>query len=142
MSPITFRVHGHPVPQPRTKSRGFNAGGKTFIKHYTPDSGQPGNSIKEWKEAIRQEAEKHRPQALLDGPLKVKARFIILKPKSKPKRVIYPAVKPDVDNLIKAVWDVLNGLLYRDDSQIVSCQVEKVYGDPPGLMFSMEVVED
>ena len=31
----------------------------------------------------------------------------------------------DFDNLAKAICDALNGILYRDDSQIIKCVVEK-----------------
>ena len=31
----------------------------------------------------------------------------------------------DFDNLAKAVCDALNGIVYADDSQIVSCRIEK-----------------
>ena len=37
--------------------------------------------------------------------------------------------KPDIDNLIKAVTDSINGLAYVDDSQIVVLTVEKRYGE-------------
>jgi Holliday junction resolvase RusA-like endonuclease len=40
---------------------------------------------------------------------------------------IAPTVKPDFDNLQKNVFDALNGVVYRDDAQIVSSTVEKVY---------------
>lgn len=35
--------------------------------------------------------------------------------------------RPDLDNLAKLVGDALNGLAYRDDSQIVGLTVEKHY---------------
>lgn len=31
----------------------------------------------------------------------------------------------DFDNLAKAVCDALNGVVYKDDSQIVKCTIEK-----------------
>ena len=38
-------------------------------------------------------------------------------------------VKPDIDNLVKFVCDSLNGVCYRDDSQIVELKAEKHYTD-------------
>lgn len=37
--------------------------------------------------------------------------------------------RPDIDNLVKAVTDALNGILWKDDSQIVSLSAEKRYGE-------------
>ena len=31
---------------------------------------------------------------------------------------LFPTKKPDADNIIKVILDALNGLAYRDDSQI------------------------
>ena len=62
-------------------------------------------------------------------------------PKSKPKKVkalmatnaIRPTKKPDMDNVVKLVADALNQVAYRDDTQIVDCQVRKFYSDTPRL---------
>lgn len=41
--------------------------------------------------------------------------------------------KPDADNIGKLVADALNGVAYRDDSQIRSLTVSKMYAQRPGL---------
>ena len=46
------------------------------------------------------------------------------------KNVSY-AIRNDVDNLLKAVSDALNGVAYADDRQIVSCHCQKSYTDAP-----------
>lgn len=48
-------------------------------------------------------------------------------PGSRPKRVSAEpdTVRPDVDNIAKAVMDALNGVAYEDDSQVVSLSVLK-----------------
>lgn len=43
-----------------------------------------------------------------------------------------PAKKPDLDNLVK-VLDALNGIVWRDDAQVVSIFARKVYAEAPGL---------
>ena len=65
----------------------------------------------------------------LEGPLQVQIVVRILKPKSKPKKACWPTSKPDADNYAKLVLDALNGVLWRDDSQVVRLFVEKAYCD-------------
>lgn len=36
--------------------------------------------------------------------------------------------KPDLDNCIKSITDGMNGIVYKDDSQITSLHATKVYG--------------
>lgn len=43
------------------------------------------------------------------------------------KGVLRPTVKPDVDNVIKAILDALNGVAFEDDRQIVQVECEKWY---------------
>ena len=43
----------------------------------------------------------------------------------------YPGKKPDIDNYEKFVFDCLNGVVYRDDSQVVSCRHDKRYSENP-----------
>jgi Holliday junction resolvase RusA-like endonuclease len=43
-----------------------------------------------------------------------------------------PAKKPDLDNIVK-VLDALNGVVWRDDAQVVSVFARKVYAEEPGL---------
>ena len=45
--------------------------------------------------------------------------------------IIRPAKKPDIDNIVKVIFDALNGIAYRDDSQIVECEIRKFYSDVP-----------
>ena len=42
-----------------------------------------------------------------------------------------PTVKPDLTNIAKSIEDALNGLAYRDDSQIVESHIRKYYSDVP-----------
>ena len=44
---------------------------------------------------------------------------------------ILPTKKPDSDNIIKIILDALNGVAYRDDSQICRVYFEKMYAEIP-----------
>lgn len=82
---------------------------------------------------------------LLDGPVLVKIVAVFAVPASWSKRkradalagVIRPTVKPDLDNTLK-LCDALNGIVWRDDAQVVTATGRKIYGDRPGL--SIEVL--
>lgn len=69
----------------------------------------------------------------------IQAYFQIPKSTSKKQRAeilekdIKPTVKPDCDNIIKAVLDALNGVAYVDDKQVVSISCSKHYSTDPRL---------
>ena len=46
------------------------------------------------------------------------------------KDMIYHSYKPDLDNLVKMVADVIQPQMICDDSQICILQAEKKYGEP------------
>ncbi len=49
--------------------------------------------------------------------------------------------RPDLDNLVKAVKDALNGLAWKDDSQVIYLRSEKLYSDEPGISISITTWE-
>lgn len=129
----SFFVTGEPKAQPRVKAyiRGSRAG------VYTP------GSANDWKERIRLEALKPS-NAKLDqaGPYDVFLTFFMPRPKGhfnskgvvKDSAPMFPTSKPDVDNLAKAVMDVLKdtGVL-AEDAHVVSLLVTKLYQIPRGM---------
>ena len=44
-----------------------------------------------------------------------------------------PAKKPDADNVLKAVCDGINGVVWKDDVQAVEVLLRKVYAATPGV---------
>lgn len=71
----------------------------------------------------------------IEGRAKVciKAYFEIPKSVNKTQKVnmlqntISPTKKPDIDNIVKAVLDAMNKFAFKDDTQIVKLEVEKLY---------------
>ena len=82
-----------------------------------------------------------RGAAPLDGDCRLEVDIICTVPASwsGKKRAlalagdIRPAKKPDSDNVIKAVCDGMNGVVWRDDVQAVEGSWRKVYGETPGV---------
>lgn len=70
------------------------------------------------------------------GPLRVDVYSWFPIPASWPKwkkkaalrREIWPTKKPDRDNLDKLILDSLNGIAWRDDTQVVDGRIVKQYG--------------
>ena len=44
-------------------------------------------------------------------------------------REIFPTTKPDVDNVIKGLFDACNDVVFKDDKQVVDLTVKKRYSD-------------
>ena len=74
-----------------------------------------------------------------DGPVRMELGIIHSVPASWSKRkqaaallgTPRPTVKPDLDNVVKAIGDACNGILWRDDAQIVELEVVRHYGLSP-----------
>ena len=79
--------------------------------------------------------------------VRILAYYTIPKSAGKKKRErmikywIRPTRRPDVDNIAKAICDSLNGLAYRDDAQIVSLGVHKLYSENPRVEVTIKEQE-
>ena len=80
--------------------------------------------------------------AMIDA--RITAYYSIPKSVSKKKRQamldrkIRPSKKPDVDNVIKCMLDACNGLAYKDDVQVVDCQIRKFFSDDPRVVVTLQ----
>lgn len=76
---------------------------------------------------------------MLDGPVAVELELRCQVPASWSKKKqaqalageLLPTTKPDIDNVVKAVFDGCNGVLWRDDVQVVNVYVFKRYSATP-----------
>lgn len=76
--------------------------------------------------------------------MRIMAYYAIPKSVSKKKRQemlahrIRPLKKVDCDNAVKIVADSLNNIAYRDDVQIVDCQIRKFYSPEPRIVVTIQ----
>jgi Holliday junction resolvase RusA-like endonuclease len=49
--------------------------------------------------------------------------------------------KPDCDNLAKIILDALNGIAYKDDSQVTILHIAKEYGTQPKVIVELKELE-
>jgi len=134
---LKFTVPGAPVGKgrPRVTTRG----GK-FASMYTPEKtvNYEGLVAHSGKVAMA-------GMPLIDGPASVHLDIVCQVPASwsQKKRnqalagTVYPTTKPDIDNVEKAIFDGLNGVVWRDDVQVVEVRKRKRYGDTPGVLVTI-----
>lgn len=117
-------IPGKPIPQGSKNAFVNPRTGKAVMV-------EAAKGFKEWRKIVADTArEAVGPDwVLLDEPLEMIAEFY-LEPPAKSKWPDRPAGKPDCSKLIRAVEDSLTGVVYRDDSLIVTSHIEKHWGEP------------
>lgn len=126
--PIQFVVWGESIGKARPKTVTLPNG---QVSTYTP------KKTRTWEGIVRDIAEQFAPPQLLDCPLRADVWFVRLKPKSARRTDHWPATKPDLDNLEKAVFDAIEKVLYTNDSRIVTKRTHKVFGDKPRVVVRL-----
>lgn len=127
---ISFRVFGKPKPAGSKVGIRDRKTGRVFMKEAV-DS-------KPWRDSVTAAAMEEYQGPLLEGPLAVSINFYFTRPKGhfgtgknvgklKPSARLYPSVWPDLDKLIRNTWDGISGVIWRDDSQIVTDSGTKRY---------------
>lgn len=83
------------------------------------------------------------------GPVKVTLDIVMPIPASWSKirrayalsGMVCPTVKPDIDNVEKAIFDGLNGVIWKDDAQVVEVTKRKRYGLEPKVVVTICAAE-
>lgn len=132
---VRFTVPGQPVAKgrPRISTRGG------FARAYTPAKTVAYEGL---VALAGQTAMCGAPPYAGAVSLEITAVFPIPESWSKRRKADahWHTSKPDQDNIAKAVGDGLNGVVWKDDSQIASSKVLKVYGETPGLHVVVEAL--
>jgi Holliday junction resolvase RusA-like endonuclease len=137
MTRIEFTVLGKPQPGGSKKwlPRKGRIGGRPLVVDDNPKT-------KPWQALVSAAAyDALDGQPPLEGPLLLEIDFYLTRPAGhygsgrnrqtiKPSSPRFPAVRPDVTKLIRAVEDALTGLAWRDDAQVVTQTARKRYGHP------------
>jgi Holliday junction resolvase RusA-like endonuclease len=125
---VAFTVYGEPQSQGNLR-RGARGG-----------LYESNRDLASWKRAVADKAGASGSD-LFEGAVRLSARFFLPRPGGhfgtgrnagmlRPSAPTWPAVKPDVDKLARAVLDALTGTLWRDDKQVVWLEASKHYGEP------------
>ena len=87
---------------------------------------------------------------MIEGPIKAEVAVQYEVPKSTSKKQkalmllghIRPTKKPDIDNILKIIFDSLNGIAYKDDNQIVQVSCYKAYAERPKVIVRFYKLEE
>jgi len=120
---IFFEVEPHAKERPRT----FRMGTRNITT--TPPK------TRAYEQCLALMARARYKGEPLEGPLLLEVRFQLLKPKSVKRS--HPIVRPDLDNYLKAVKDAMNGILWKDDAQVVEMTAAKRYSDRAGIQLDV-----
>lgn len=138
---IKFTVPGAPVGKGRPKVS--TRGGK-FAKMYTPEKTANYETL---VALAAQQAMVGR--TLLAGPVEVQMAILLPIPASWSKKKqaaaiagqVYPTKKPDADNVVKAIFDGINGVVWNDDVQACDIVVRKRYAETPGVQVLVKPID-
>jgi len=145
---IEFRVFGSPRPGGSKKFFGLSKAGKPIIS----DAGGKNNRI--WRECVKAAVEAvYGKKPLLRGAIALNCVFIMPRPLAhyrKGKRAgelratapYYHTKIPDGLKLRRSTEDALTGTIWRDDSQVVIGHEEKIYGEKPGAIITIQEIEN
>jgi Holliday junction resolvase RusA-like endonuclease len=129
---ISYWIDGEPAPQ----------GSKTgFIKNGRVVMVESSKKVKPWREAVAAQTQA-KVQAALQNPVEIALVFHLPKPKTVTRK--WPAVKPDLDKLIRSTFDGLTtGGLYTDDALVIAVSASKQYAtDRIGCQVIASEIQD
>lgn len=136
---IEFVIPGKAVGKGRPRFRKVGA----FVQTYTPEK------TVSWENLVAVSAMNARGDLMpTDSPVSLRVEVQCLPPASWSKKKqlaalageVHPAKKPDLDNVIKAIGDALNGVLWVDDCQIVRVEAWKRYASADQCRVRVEAV--
>ena len=126
---IKFTVLGEPTGKQRPK---------VFKKNGVSRAITPDKTVL-YENLVKLSACKDGPVKRLDGEIEanIKAYYSIPKKMTRKNKELieedklHPTKKPDCDNVAKIILDALNGIAYKDDSQVVKLTIEKYFSYEP-----------
>lgn len=140
MTVLAFSLYGIPRGQGRPRATAIR--GRANVYKATAD--------RKYEDSVRKAAtDIMAGRDPLEGPLSLSLRFRLPIPKSYSKRArasmaageIAPTSKPDLSNLVKAIEDAMNGVVFVDDSQVVRSFQTKIYAERPGVDVRVEAFQ-
>lgn len=141
----TLRVHAYGVAVPKGSKKLVTHGKGGRVLRFPLLVESNAHAVEKWEKTLAGAAlvalgEAPRPMFGEHVPLEVSLEVRIARPKSVKRS--HPSVKPDADKLARPL-DVLTGLVWADDGQIVDLRVVKRYcapGEVPGAVIEVRAI--
>ena len=125
---MTITVLGTPAPQGSKEFKGMSRSGHAILA-------ESSKKVKPWRISIEwaaSEALGDCPRPLFTSAVRVDVIYSFERPKSVPKKRLYPLVPPDLDKLDRALGDALKiAGVVKDDALIVCGFRAKAYCNGP-----------
>lgn len=133
MSEIQFVVPGQPVAKGRPKA----ARRGKFITMYTPAKTVSYEGLVAHAASVAMAG-----RSLIQGAVSVELDIRLQIPESWSKKkqklaidgLIAATKRSDIDNITKGIFDGMNGVVWRDDGQVVEAKQKKRYAKTPGVV--------
>ena len=140
---IHFVIEGRPQPQGRPRAVRMGAG----VRMYDPPKSK---AYKQMVSARVRSYMKINGIQTITEPLAIHLNFYFTPPKSYSKKRIRTIEAKeelftkhlDLDNLVKAVTDGMNGVMYKDDSQIIGLTAGKHYGKKDYVDVKVQIIDN
>jgi len=134
---IAFNVPGVPVGKGRPKFSRHGA----HVRVHTPEKTANYENLVRLAaaQAMAGAAPMKRPVALLlTMNMPIPSSWSKKRQDLAVRGLIGATVKPDLDNVCKAIADAMNGIVYQDDKLIVSATIVKQYGAVPHVAVRVQ----
>lgn len=131
MRQITIRVPGKQQPAGSKRIVTNRSTGRAYVIDANPKS-------RDWKSTVAQCAsDAWNGEPLMTGAIHLAIVFCVARPRAhygakgliKLSAPDNPITRPDLTKLVRAIEDALTGVIWRDDSQVVSQTVMKIYDE-------------
>jgi Holliday junction resolvase RusA-like endonuclease len=142
---IRVMVYGVPRPQGSMRLHRHPSTGATVARYAA--------NVYEWRGLITAAVRAAWPGSALEGPVQCSLVFELPRPRGhygtgrnagtlRPSAPLYPGVAPDLDKLVRAVFDAVSdaGTVWGDDAQVVRLVASKLYvgdGSVPGCTITI-----
>jgi len=145
---LYLKILGIPKPKQSARFASVRIGNKNFVRSYQKQA------VKDNERNIQFDIKNQLPKGFVpyDCALEVDVTFVFPPPSTFSKKKLeqlksgvkfYKTTKPDLtDNLMKGLFDAMEGIIYVNDSRVCKIQSEKIYGLIPMIEITFTQIQD
>ena len=110
----------------------YRRDGSAYIQHYRTDN------VQNFRDSIMLRMKRYAPKERMTGPIKLEI-YVHSDTKTRSKWGKFKVTRPDCDNFVKEIMDVMTKLkFWKDDAQVVDLRVVKIYSEKASISISYE----